>query len=71
LTAVILKELLKINFKKLGKTWDEKNSIEYINYFVNKNFFQFFEKGERKDNLEKQYMIDYAAIYAGLPSNSK
>jgi hypothetical protein len=47
---------------------NDKN--EYIKYYLNKNFFQFFEK-EKIESYEKKYLIDYNNIFNGMPNQFK
>jgi len=69
--ADCLRELLKISYKsKVLRDWDETNSMEYIKYYVNRNFLLFFDKEKREAlGLEKAGVIDFADILSKLSSN--
>jgi Fe-S cluster biosynthesis and repair protein YggX len=60
---------LKQAFQSATNTpWDEVTSRQYITYFINKNFLSFFDR-ERRETLEKHFVIDYTTI--ALPGNTK
>ena len=63
---------MKKNFSNLisKDQWNDKLNIHYIQYFLNKNFIQFFEK-ESREGLEKLSVIDFQALYSTISVNSK
>ena len=63
---------MKKNFSNLisKDQWNDKLNIHDIQYFLNKNFIQFFEK-ESREGLEKLSVIDFQALYSTISVNSK
>ena len=48
--------------------WDDKNSVNYLKFFINKNFFSFFEK-DKRDSLEKLFLYDVNDNLGKINSN--
>lgn len=66
-----MKQLFKKNYvAKTFKPFDGDITIDTVQFYINRNFFSFFDK-EKIGTLEKLNTLDIAEIVKTIPTNSK